>query len=133
MWRLLAGIFVGCCAIAVLNTVLLLYAPLQDFPLQSVVGLWNKVFAGFALLLWGVAAFGASVLACRVAGRLEGVVSIGSVVLGTAMLIGFPFAFLDNIPAAYLQLGSVIMSLPLLFVFYVGGLVAFFGRRPDMV
>ncbi|MGB3635680.1 MAG: hypothetical protein WA982_16710, partial [Rubrobacteraceae bacterium] len=64
---------------------------------------------------------------------LEGLVSLGAVVLATAALVGLPSAFFDNIPAAYLQLGSIILSLPLLFIFYMGGLVAFFARRPDMV
>lgn len=133
MWRLLAGTLVGCFAIAVLNTAFLLLAPLDGFPLQGVYGFRNKVFVVLALILWAVAVFGTSILACRVAGRLEGLVSMLVVFFETAFLVGVLPAFSGSIMVAYLQLGSAIMSLPLLFVFYVGGLVAFFARRPDMV
>ena len=133
MWRLLAGIFVGVCAIVFLNTALLLFTPVGGIPLESATLFWEKVLGVSALIVWAVAALGASLLACRVAGRLEGVVSVGSAVLGTAVLVGLPFAILHSIPAAYLQLGSIIMSLPLLFIFYAGGLVTFFARRPDIV
>ena len=133
MWRLLAGIFVGICAIVSLNTVLLLFTPLAGIPLEGVNFFWDKVFGVLSLVVWAAAVFGASVLTCRVAGKLEGLVSLGAVVLATVALVGFPFAFLENIPAAYLQLGSIILSLPLLFIFYVGGLISFFARRPDMV
>ena len=133
MWRLLAGIGVGICAIVSLNTVLLLFTPLGGIPLEGISLFWDQVFGLVALVVWAAAVFGASVLACRIAGRLEGLVSLGAVGLATVALVGLPFAFLDNIPAAYLQLGSIILSLPLLFIFYMGGLVAFFARRPDMV
>ena len=132
MWRLLAGIGVGICAVTCLNTVLLLFTPLQGIPLEGISLFWDKVFGVGTIILWAGAALGASVLACRIAGRLEGLVSLGAVVLATVTLVGFPFAVLENIPAAYLQLGSIILSLPLLFIFYVGGLISFFARRPDM-
>ncbi len=133
MWRLLAGIFMGCCAIAVLNTAFLLLAPLDGFPLQSIYGFWNRVFVGLAILLWAIASFVASVLACRIAGKLEGMVSILAVLSGMAFLVGVLPAFSGSNAVAYVQLGSAILSLPLLFVFYVGCIVAYFARRPDMV
>lgn len=76
---------------------------------------------------------GTSLLICRVAGRLEGLVSLGAVVLATATLVGLLPAFVDSIAVAYLQLGSMVLSVPLLFIFFVGGVVSFFARRPDMV
>lgn len=125
MGRLLVGIGLGAGAIAFLNVVLLLFTPVGGIPLTGAALLWEKVFGVLSLVIWAAAAFGVSVLACRVAGRLEGLVSLAAVVLATAVLIGLPFVFLDSIPAAYLQLGSIIVSLPLLFIFYAGGLVAF--------
>lgn len=123
----------GICAVVALNTVLLLFTPLGGMPLGGPILFWHKVFAALCLAVWAAAVFGASVLACRVAGRLEGLISLGAVVLATAALVGLPFAFLEDISAAYLQLGSIVLSLPLLFIFYVGGLLSFFARRPDMV
>ena len=133
MWRLFAGLGVGICAVVSLNTVLLLFTPLGGIPLEGISLFWDKVFGVFSLIIWTAAAFGTSVLACRVAGRLEGLVSLGAVVLATALLVGALPAVWDSIATAYLQLGSIVLSLPLLFIFYTGGLVAFFARRPDMV
>jgi hypothetical protein len=133
MWRLLAGICAGVCTIVALNTVLLLFTPLRGIPLEGINFFWDKVFGVLALAVWAAAALGASVLACRVAGKLEGLVSIAVVVLGTAFLVGLTLAFLDRITAAYLQLGSTVLSLPLLFIFYAGGLISFFARRPEIV
>ena len=133
MWRLSAGVFVGICAIAVSNAAFLLFAPLGGFPLQSVYGFWNRLLVGLGLLLWAAAIFGASVLACRVAGRLEGMVSILAVLLGTAFLVGVLPEKAGSNAVSYVQLGSAVLSLPLLFVFYVGCIVAYFTRRPDMV
>lgn len=133
MWRLLAGICTGICAIAGLNAVLLLFTPIGGMPLEGPTLFWHRVFAALSLVVWAAAALGASVLACRVAGKLEGLVSIVVVVLGTAFLVGFLPVFLDNITAAYLQLGSIVLSLPLLFIFYAGGLISFFARRPEIV
>lgn len=133
MWRLLAGIGVGICAIVSLNTVLLLFTPLGGIPLEGISLLWDKVFGVVSLIVWAAAALGASLLACRVSGRLEGVVSLGAVVLATVLLVGVLPAAWDNVATAYLQLGSIIMSLPLLFIFYAGGLISFFSRRPDMM
>ena len=133
MWRLLVGVGLGAGAIAFLNVVLLLFTPVGGIPLTGATLLWEKVFGVLSLLVWSAAVFGASMLACRIAGRLEGLVCLAVVVLATAALVGLPFVFLDGIPAAYLQLGSVLMSLPLLFIFYVGSIVVFFARRPDMV
>lgn len=123
MCRVLVGLCVEICAVGLLNAGLLLFTPLGAIPLQGIYFFWHKVFGALSLAVWASAAFGSSVLACRITGRMEGLVSLSAVLLATALLVGF-------VPA--LSLGSVIMSLPLLFVFYVGGLVAFFGRRPDM-
>lgn len=133
MWRLLAGLCVGICAIVSLNVVLLLFTPVGGMPLEAPTFLSHKVFAVLAFLVWAAAAMGASVLMCRIAGRMEGLISVGAVVLATVTLVGILPAFLDNITAAYLQLGSIVLSFPLLFVFYIGGLISFFARRPDMV
>ena len=127
------GICAGVCAVIVLNAVLLLFTPVGGIPLEGLVLFWHKVFAALSLAVWAMGAFGAAVLACRVAGRLEGLVCLVVVVLATAALIGLPFTFLESTPAAYLQLGSIVLSLPLLFIFYMGGLISFFARRPDMV
>jgi hypothetical protein len=133
VWRLLAGIFVGICAIVFLNIVLLVFTPVGGIPLEGATFFWEKVLGALSLLVWAAAALGVSLLACRVAGRLEGLVSLGAVVLATAVLAFVLPALSNSIAVAYLQLGSIIMSLPLLFIFYAGGLVAFFARRPDMV
>ncbi len=94
---------------------------------------WDRFYGVFSLIIWSAAVFGTGVIACRIAGRLEGLICLAVVALAMVALVGFPFAFFDSIPAAYLQLGSIVLSLPLLFVFYVGGLVAYFARRPDML
>lgn len=133
MWRLLVGIGLGAGTIALLNVVLLLFTPVGGIPSTGATLLWEKVFGVLSLVVWAAAVFGASVLACRVAGRLEGLVCLVVVALATAVLVGLPFVFLDSVSAAYLQLGSIVMSLPRLFIFSVGGIVAFFARRPDMV
>jgi hypothetical protein len=109
MWRLLAGFCVGIFAIALLNTVLLLFTPLGGIPLEGVSSILQVFFGVFAVVVWAAGVFVASVLA------------------------GLTPTILGSVAAAHLQLGSIIMSLPLLFISYVGGLIVFFGRRPDMV
>lgn len=133
MLRLLTGIGVGVGTTVGLNTLLLLFTPLGGMPLQGPTLLWHKIFGMAALIFWGVGVFGGAVLACRVAGRLEGLVSVVSAVLGTTVLVGLLPVLSSSVAAAYLQLGSIILSLPLLFIFYAGGLAALFARRPDMV
>ena len=134
MWRVLAGTLLGASLVIGLNAILLLFTPVRGFPLQaSDFGMVHAISYVLALLVWSVGVFGGAVLACRFAGRLEAVVSIGSAVLGTAALAGFLPAFSNSIAAADLQLGSIMMSLPLLFLIFSGGLVAFFARRPDIV
>ena len=133
MARLLVGIGLGTGAIAFLNAVLLLFTPVGGIPLTGATLFWEKVLGVLSLVVWAAAVFGASVLICRVAGRMEGLVCLAAVVLATVVLIGFPFVFLDSISAAYLQLGSIVMSLPLLFIFFMGSIVSFSARRPDMI
>lgn len=133
MARLLVGIGLGVCAIAFLNVVLFLFTPVGGIPLTGATLFWEKALGVSSLAVWAAAVFGASVLTCRIAGRLEGLVCLAAVVLATAVLIWFPFVFLGRISAAYLQLGSIVMSLPLLFIFFMGSIVSFFARRPDMI
>lgn len=133
MRRSLAGLFIGSCAIVCLNSALLLFTPVGGMPLEGPTFFSHRMFAAFCFLFWAAAAVGTSLLICRVAGRLEGLVSLGAVVLATATLVGLLPAFVDSVAVANLQLGSIILSVPLLFIFFVGGVVSFFVRRPDMV
>lgn len=73
------------------------------------------------------------VLACKVAGRMEGLVAVCSTVLGTAFLAGVAPAVSGGYRGAYVELGSIVLSLPLLMVAGSGSIVAFFARRPDLV
>lgn len=93
---------------------------------------------------WAVGAAGIGALAGWIAGRLEILVSIGSVVIATISLWFLPpvFAFLNSYLGEPLNLYlggtrslesiAILMNIPVLLFVLTGGLLIFFTRRTDL-
>lgn len=121
MWRLPAGILAGILLTTLFSIVFTLFPVVYD----SVPS--NRVAAALGIVFWAVGAFAVGAFSGWVAGRLEVLVAVGSVILGFATLRLLPQAFVlgDDFMLYFL-------SVPFTLIAIFGGTWVFFARRTDL-
>ncbi len=121
MWRLPVGILAGILSTVLVGTVFTLFPVVYDSVSTS------RVAAGLGLVVWAVGAFGVGALSGRVAGRLEVLVAVGSVILGFVALWFLSQAFISGN-----QFMLFFLSVPFTLIAMIGGTVVLFARRTDL-
>lgn len=130
--RILLGLMCGAFLLVILNHAFLLN-PGSASPNGDPVG---TVISVLWYLGWAVGAGGIGALAGWIAGRLEPLIAISSVVISTALLWFLPPLFWFVYPhlrdVGGLGATAILINIPVFVFTLVGGTVAFFARRTDL-